>query len=146
MKSTANRLFLIFGAFIIGLMAIDGLVRLNRSAQPYYGAGSGAWVEANSAAALFLVGLVLGVILGIGLFFASLVWRERRLTEDDAERDLDALLAEIEKLDDDEGEVEEGFDYGRPLFGGDDSAPEDFAETRDPWEKPADWWKSGDED
>jgi len=143
MKSTANRLFLIVGAFILALMVVDGLLRMNRSSAPYYGAGSGTWVEANSAAALFLVGLVSGVVLGIGLFFASLVWRERRLREEDEADDFEALLAEIENLEDDDTEPSE--DYGRTLFS-DEAPPEDFAETRDPWEKPADWWKSGDDD
>jgi len=140
MKSTANRLVLIVGAFILALMALDGLIQLNRSAQADFGVGvgTGPWVEANGAAALFLVGLVSGVVLGIGLFFASLMWRERRLLEEDAD-DLEALMAEIETL---EGEEEQGFN---PLFA-EDAPTEDFAETRDPWEKPADWWKSGDED
>jgi hypothetical protein len=144
MRLTANRLFLLAGAFIIALMAIDGLVRLNQSARPYYGAGTGSWVEANSAAALFLVGLVVGVVVGIGFFFASLMWRERRLMEQEGAQDFEALLAEIENLDD-EDESDDPYDFGRPMFG-EDPPSEDFAETRDPWEKPADWWKSGDDD
>ena len=83
MKSTANRLVFIIGAFILALMAVDGLIQLNQTAMAEFGLGSSAWVAADSAAALFLIGLVAGMVLGIGIFFGYLVWREKKYSEEE---------------------------------------------------------------
>ena len=133
MKSTANRLVFILGAFILALMAIDGLIQLNKGAMAAYGFGSSAWVNADSAAAIFLVGLVAGMVLGIGIFFGYLVWREKKYAEEPNE--IDILLEEISQ--------EEEFD--NPLYVEDNQADES-SEILDPWERPADWWKSSDDD
>jgi len=130
MKFSANRLAFIFGAFILGLMAIDGLLQLNREAYVGFGMGTNQWVAADSAMALFLVGLVVGLVAGIGVFFGYLVWREKRCTE--APDELDSLLEEIARK---EAEEEEN-----PLFVEDNSLEEPI-ESLDPWERPADWWK-----
>ncbi len=130
MKFSANRLAFIFGAFILGLMAIDGLLQLNREAYAGFGMGTSQWVNADSAMALFLVGLVVGLVAGIGIFFGYLVWREKRCTE--TPDGLDALLEEIAR---EEAEEEEN-----PLFVEDNSFEEPI-ESLDPWERPADWWK-----
>ncbi len=130
MKFSANRLAFILGAFILGLMAIDGLIQLNREAYSGFGVGTSQWVAADSAMALFLVGLVAGLVVGIGVFFGYLVWREKRLAETPDE--LDALLEEIAR---EEAEEEEN-----PLFV-EDNAFEEPIESLDPWERPADWWK-----
>ena len=63
MKFSVSRLAFIFGAFILGLIAIDGLVQLNREAYAGFGMGTSHWVAADSAMALFLVGLVAGIVL-----------------------------------------------------------------------------------
>lgn len=135
MKSTANRLVLLVGAFILALMAIDGLLQLNQAALSEFGYGESTWVEADSAAALFLIGLVAGMVLGIGIFFGYIVYREKKYAEDPDE--VQALLDEVAR----EQEVEEE----NPLFT-DEPGPEEFAEPTDPWERPADWWKSPDQD
>ncbi|MCG8602342.1 MAG: hypothetical protein MI807_19515 [Verrucomicrobiales bacterium] len=134
MKFSANRLVFIFGAFILALMAIDGLVRLNSSALSAYGFGESAWVNADSSLALFLVGLVAGMVLGIGIFFGYIVWREKKYSEENDE--VAALLEEIAR---EEAASE------NPLFVEDNRQMEEPSETLDPWERPADWWKQ-DED
>lgn len=130
MKSTANRLVLLIGAFILALMAIDGLVQLNDTAMDQFGYGQSAWVNADSAAALFMIGLVAGMVLGIGIFFAYIVWREKKYAEepDEVRELLDEVSRDMEQED-------------NPLYVDDPSA-EEFAEPTDPWERPADWWKS----
>ena len=130
MKFSISRLAFILGAFILGLIAIDGLVQLNREAYAGFGMGTSQWVAADSAMALFLVGLVAGIVLGIAVFFAYIVWREKNLTEEPD--DLDALLDEIAS--------EEAEDEENPLFV-EDSTSEEPIESLDPWERPADWWK-----
>ncbi|MEM9017410.1 MAG: hypothetical protein AAGC68_10370 [Verrucomicrobiota bacterium] len=133
MKPTANRLVLIIGAFILALMAVDGLVQLNRAAMSEFGLGTSHWVNADSAAALFLIGLVAGVVLGIAVVFGYLMWREKKYAEEPDS--LDTLLDELAEEEEDEN----------PLFVEENSF-EEKAENLDPWEKPADWWKSTEED
>ena len=93
MKFSLNRLAFIIGAFVLALMAIDGLIQMNKSVLNSYGAGESSWVEANSATAMLLVGLVAGMLLGIGSFFAVIVWRQKKSTEEPDQ--VDILLEEI---------------------------------------------------
>jgi len=132
MKLSWNRLALIVGAFVLALTAVDGLVKMQRSAMADFGVGQGPLVAADSAAALFLIGLVAGMILGIALFFGYLAWRERQCAGETD--DLALLLEEIEA------------EERREALRVEDNAPDDRAETLDPWERPADWWKQSDED
>jgi len=135
MKSSANRLVFIVGAFILALMAIDGLIQLNRTALHEFGYGQSQWVAADSAMAVFLIGLIAGMVLGIGIFFGYLMWREKKYAEEPDE--LDALLEELAETDDE----------GDPLFVEDhQSESEETAESLDPWERPADWWKQDDDE
>lgn len=133
MKSSRNRLTLLFGGFILALMAIDGLLRLQRSASSQYGFGESTLVVADSAAALFLVGLIAGVVLGIVIFFRYLIWREKKYAEEPDQ--LDLLLEEI--ADDEKRNA---------LFVEDNYSSDDRGESLDPWERGADWWKSSDDD
>ncbi len=133
MNLSWNRLALVVGAFVLALMAIDGLVRMNDSAMADFGFGQGPQVEADSAAALFLVGLIAGVVLGIAIFFAYLVWREKKFANEPDQ--LDALLEEI---------AEE--EKQNALFVDENSFSDDRGESFEPWERSADWWKSADED
>ena len=73
------------------------------------------------------------MVLGIAIFFGYLVWREKQYAEETDE--LDALLEEIAR--------EEEFE--NPLFV-EESQNEETAESLDPWERPADWWKLPEED
>lgn len=132
MKLSWNRLALIIGAFILALMAIDGLIRMHNSEMAGFGFGEGPLVAADSAAALFLVGLIAGVVLGIGIFFGYLVWREKRYAEEPDE--LAVLLNEIAD------------DEKRSALRVEESASDERVESLDPWERPADWWKSSDDD
>jgi hypothetical protein len=136
MKLSWNRLALIIGAFILALVVVDGLVKMNRAAMADYGVGHGPLVEADSAAALFLVGLVAGMVLGIAVFFGYLVWREKRYAEepDEVAQLLEEVAAE-EKRNAFHREREREETYG-----------EEHAETLDPWERPADWWKRADDE
>ena len=133
MKFSLNRLAFIIGAFVLALMAIDGLIQMNKSVLGSYGAGESTWVEANSAAALLLVGLIGGMLLGIGSFFAVLVWRQKKLIEEPDQ--VDILLEEIAREEANALFVEEKRS--------DDS---NASESLDPWERTADWWKNADEE
>lgn len=132
MKLSWNRLALTIGAFILALMAIDGLIRMHNAEMANFGFGVSPLVAADSAAALFLVGLIAGVVLGIGIFFGYLVWREKRYAEEPD--DLAMLLNEIAE------------DEKKSALCLEDNSSEDKVESLDPWERPADWWKSSDED
>lgn len=133
MKSSRNRLALLFGAFILALMAIDGLIRLQRSASSQYGFGESTLVVADSAAALFLMGLIVGVVLGIAVFFGYLMWREKKYAEEPDSVDL--LLEEIAEDE-----------KRNALFVEDNFSSDDRSESLDPWERGSDWWKSADDD
>ncbi|MDF1738787.1 MAG: hypothetical protein P1U86_06490 [Verrucomicrobiales bacterium] len=132
MKFSLNRLAFIVGAFILALMAIDGLIQMNKSVLGTYGAGESSWVEANSAAALLLVGLVAGMLLGIGCFFSVLVWRQRKSEEEPDQ--IDILLEEIAQ------------EEANALFVDEKRRDENNSESLDPWERTADWWKSADDE
>ncbi|MEM1443654.1 MAG: hypothetical protein AAGF67_15015 [Verrucomicrobiota bacterium] len=135
MKFSANRLVLIIGAFILALMAVDGLVQLNRAGMAEFGFGESQWVTADSAAAIFMIGLIVGMVLGIAIFFYNLVLREKKYAEEPD--DLDLLLDEIEREESEEN-----------AFFSDEKKTEDRGEAqapRDPWERPADWWMREDD-
>lgn len=133
MKFSLNRIAFIVGAFVLALMAIDGLIQMNKSVLGSYGAGESTWVEADSAAALLLVGLIGGMLLGIGSFFAVLVWRQKKLIEEPDQ--VDILLEEIAR------------EEANALFVEEKRSDESNAsESLDPWERAADWWKNADEE
>ena len=133
MKFSLNRLAFIVGAFVLALMAIDGVIQMNKSVLGSYGAGESTWVEADSAAALLLVGLIGGMLLGIGSFFAVLVWRQKKLIEEPDQ--VDILLEEIAR------------EEANALFVEEKRSDESNAsESLDPWERAADWWKNADEE
>lgn len=132
MNSTANRLVLIVGAFILALMAVDGLIQLNKAGMEEFGYGESKWVTADSAAAIFMVGLIVGMALGIAIFFFHLVLREKKYAREPD--DLEALLEEIERE-----EAEEN------AFFSEENHPEEEHKTLDPWERPADWWMREDD-
>jgi hypothetical protein len=136
MKFSWNRLALLVGAFVLALTAIDGLLRMHESAMADFGSGHGPLVAADSAMALFLVGLVVGMVLGIGVFFGYLVWRERRFAEEPDEVSL--LLEEVAAEERRSALHRERED----VYGSGDEK----GESLDPWERPADWWKKTDED
>jgi hypothetical protein len=135
MKFSWNRLALLVGAFVLALTAVDGLVGMHEAAMADFGAGQGPLVTADSAMALFLVGLVAGMVLGIGVFFGYLVWRERRFAEQPDEVSL--LLEEVAAEERRSALHRERED----LYGSSDEK----GESLDPWERPADWWKNGEE-
>lgn len=136
MNFSWNRLALIIGAFVLALVVVDGLVKMNASAMSDYGVGESPLVAADSAAALFLVGLVAGMVIGIGIFFGYLVWREKRYAE---QPDEVALLLEEVAAE----EKRNAFHRDRDR---EESYGEEHAETLDPWERPADWWKRADDE
>lgn len=131
MKISWNRLALLTGVFVLSLMVVDGLVKMNRSAMDSYGVGESPLVAADSAAALFLVGLVAGMVLGIGIFFGCLAWRERRCAAEPDE--VARLLEEVAEEEQWDAFLREGSSNEEPI------------ESLDPWERPADWWKRGED-
>lgn len=138
MNFSWNRLALIIGAFVLALVVVDGLVKMNASAMSSYGVGESPLVAADSTAALFLVGLVAGMVLGIGIFFGYLVWREKRYAE---QPDEVALLLEEVAAEEKRNAFHRERDRDR-----EESYGEEHAETLDPWERPADWWKRADDE
>lgn len=126
-----NRVALIVGACFLALIAFDGIASLGNAD---FGIGVSDRVDADSTLAIFLLGLVLGLVAGIGIFFTYIVLREKKFANDPSE--VDALLDEIA------AEKQEA------LFLEDSSSnhEDEKAETLDPWERPSDWWKSSDED
>jgi ABC-type nickel/cobalt efflux system permease component RcnA len=78
------------------------------------------------------------MVLGIGIFFACLVSREQRYAE---EPDEVALLLEEVAAE----EKRNAFHREREHHH-EESHGEEHAETLDPWERPADWWKRSNED
>ncbi len=135
MKFSWNRLALIVGAFVLALTAIDGIAKLQGSVASDYGFGQGPLVAADSATALLLVGLVVGMVLGIALFFGYLLWRERHCGEQQPD-EVSLLLEEVA-----EEERRSAFHREREEGWG-----EERAETLDPWERPSDWWRHADDD
>ena len=116
-------------------MAVDGLVQMNKAALADYGFGQSHLVTADSVTAMFLVGLVVGMVFGIGLFFGYLVWREKKYAEDPDQ--IEALFEELAR----EAEEEDA------LFVEESSMDEQqHSESLDPWERSADWWKNADEE
>ncbi len=126
MKSPLNRTSLIFGSIILALVVIDGLIQLRSVG------GISSSIQPDSIAAVFLIGLTLGVISGIGMFFAHMMRRQKIVNEET--RELDLLLEEISLTEDDDFSFSE------------DSMVDEKAELNDPWERPADWWMNADED
>ncbi len=106
-------------------------------------AGTGERVAADSALAMFLLGLAVGVPAGIGLFFGYLMLRERRQAEQPD--DLDTLLESLEAEEDPwTPPAARGFQFDRDA-GFRDAPEEEPIETLEPWERPADWWQDSDD-
>ena len=84
--------------------------------------------------AVFFLGLILGVLTGIGIFFAHIVRREK---EQEEEEDELALLFDEVSRDEEMEEFQQGM---REERSGENREERDALE---PWEKGADWWKEG---
>lgn len=135
MNRPIRRIAIILALGIAGLLAMDLIGQSYPAASVSLPEISG--VAADSAAAVFLVGLISGLLLGIGLFFGYLMLRER---QENAQPDGMALLfEELNHLGTDD------FDDIDDYFG-DEEAVEEHADSIDPWERPADWWKGEDDD
>ncbi|MEM7699641.1 MAG: hypothetical protein AAF236_14685 [Verrucomicrobiota bacterium] len=134
MRISWNRFAFILGAFIIGLIVIEMLLQVNEKAFADFGFGVSKWAAADSLAAVFMVGLVVGMISGIAIFFAYIVHREKKFAE--APDDIDQLLEEIAQ----EEERQTARGGQRQL-----DAREEPGEGSDPWEQDADWWRKVDE-
>ncbi len=130
-KSSPISLFaLVTGIVLVTLLVIDGVPSVSEA---NFGSGFSNTVTADSTLAVFMIGGIVGMISGIGLFFGYLMWREKQAIEQPDE--LDVLFEELAR------EEEEA------LFVEDlNTAKEEKAESLDPWERPSDWWKrSGEE-
>jgi len=130
MKSPINRTAILFASAILGLVVLDGLIQLRNDG--WLGSTLSWHVRPDSAMAFFLLGLTLGMIGGIGLFFAHLIWRQKLVDEET--RELDLLLEEVALAEDDDFSLTE------------DSMVDERGELKEPWERPADWWMNPGED
>jgi hypothetical protein len=127
-------------ALLIVAVSVIALFTGDASAKTELGGFASHYVEgvaADSALAIFLIGLAVGVPAGIGLFFAYLVMRERAETEQD--RELDSLLSSVSDSSNDVWGRESA--ESRELF-----EREGSEERVDPWERPADWWRHAGDD
>lgn len=128
------------GGAVLALGLVNGQA-MAVSAGSVGSVGGASGVMADSALAVFLLGLAVGVPAGIAMFFAYLVMREKRETEQDRQmEDLMASLEETEARD-------------SPWNGS--ASRRDFRQTtdvetaedpKDPWERPADWWRHAGDD
>ena len=105
-------------------------------------AGNESAVAADNALAMFLLGLAIGVLIGIGLFFGYLVIRERRRAESSDQ--LDELFEALDAVEDPWAlPVENRFQFERDI---ESREPEEEPiESLEPWERPADWWRNRDD-
>ena len=97
-------------------------------------------VPADSALAMFLIGLAVGVPAGIVLFFAYLMMRERSETEQD--RELDSLLSTVSDREPGHGAWGQHDHRHQSPFEREGTAEEQL----DPWERPSDWWRHAGDD
>ncbi len=124
-----KRVAYVGGGVLITLAVID--LALNwRSSE--FGTGVSANVEGRSVLAFLLVGMIVGMLGGIAMAFGYFIWREKRLIEEPD--DLEQLLEELAREDADALYVEDSFES------------DDRGETLEPWERPNDWWKKGEDD
>lgn len=134
MKISWNRTTLIVGATVLGLMAIDSWSRIQSISTGGQGWNEGPLIAAEGVAAIFLLGLVAGLVAGIGIFFVYLLRREKLFSEQE----------EVTRLLD---EVRESENYAKLIRNESSSEEEeDHAETLEPWERPVDWWKNADDE
>lgn len=97
-------------------------------------------VPADSALAMFLIGLAVGVPAGIVLFFGYLMMRERAETEQD--RELDSLLNAASDREPGAGAWGQHDHRRQSPFEREGTADEQL----DPWERPSDWWRHAGDD
>jgi hypothetical protein len=114
----------------------DWLVEVS-PAEPETVSGQGAASQflAEDAGAIFMVGLILGMVAGITLFFAHLRRREARL----ARFEDDGLML------DNWPSQPSGAPNSTSLSSTDPSASDEMIEQREPWERSVDWWKNPDQ-
>lgn len=94
--------------------------------------------HAESAGAMFMIGLVVGMVSGITLFFVHLRRREKRL----ARFSLDDMMLDNWPPATDASSWSSPASTTSPW----DSEPGDeMIEKSDPWERSVDWWKNPDD-
>lgn len=126
-----GRIASVIASLVLALLCVDAV------------AGSGERVAADSALAMFLLGLAVGVPSGIGLFFGYLMLREKRHAAEPDE--LDVFLESLENEEDPwTPPAKGGFGFDRDTAFREVSEEEPI-ESLDPWERPADWWRDSDD-
>ncbi len=93
---------------------------------------------AESAGALFMVGLIVGMVGGITLFFVHLRRREKRL----ARFSLDEMMLENWPPAADAPSWSSPSSTSSPW---DPDPSDEMIEKSDPWERSVDWWKNPDD-
>ncbi len=126
-----NTLAVIVGGTLIALFCADFIVQMREQT---FGMGISPDAAAESSAPLFLLGLVVGVVSGIAMFFVYIVMREKK---QHAEQDELALLLDEVSRDDTVFNEEEWLSSNEMP-----EVREDNTQALDPWERGADWWKS----
>ena len=125
----------IAGGLLIALIGIDVFVQAKDAS---FGVGVSTRVESESGLAFFIVGLIVGVLAGIGLFFTAIIMRERKQAAE--QKELSLLLEEVSR-DDTAFDMDEWMSSNNEM----PEYQEDNTQSIDPWERSADWWKSSEE-
>ncbi|MEM8956129.1 MAG: hypothetical protein AAGD22_18400 [Verrucomicrobiota bacterium] len=87
-----------------------------------YGLGTGQHSSAVDGLAIFLLGLIFGIVATVG----AIVWQQRRRNRKQPPADLDSLLDDTPST---------------PLPPSQSRQNQAQEPPRDPWEKSDDWWK-----
>ncbi len=130
-----RRLIVSLGVLIVSLLAVDALLKLNSNAMESFGMGVSRQASAESMAAVFLLGLVFGLVGGIVGFFFYLAHREKNLSSDEVA--VEQLIAEVALRESLEQEMDKAFEEDTETLG-EKSESKDKSE---PWERSSDWWK-----
>ena len=134
-KKPLNSIAVIFGGFLVALLSADFFMETQSQ---NFGNGVSTNVKEDSILAVSILWLIVGMLIGIGMFFVYLVVREKK---QQTEQDELALLLDEVSRDDTVFDAEDWLSTSEMP-----EASEDNTQALDPWERGADWWKNEESD
>lgn len=132
-KKPLNSIAVIFGGFLVALLSADFFMETQSQ---NFGNGVSTNVKEDSILAVSILCLIVGMLIGIGMFFVYLVVREKK---QQTEQDELALLLDEVSRDDTVFDAEDWLSTSEMP-----EASEENTQALDPWERGADWWKNED--
>jgi len=130
-KKPLNSIAVIFGGILVALLCADFFMETKNAP---FGNGVSTNVKEDSVLAVSILCLIIGMLIGIGMFFVYLVMRERK---QNTEQDELALLLDEVSRDDTVFDAEDWLSANEMP-----EVREDNTQALDPWERGADWWKN----